>query len=52
MSSIQNWAERRVQNANQYQAIREYMKEKSISWSTGITPSIREDLLKVMGVGD
>ncbi len=52
MSSIQEWSQRRVQNANHYQAIRTYMKENNISWSTGITPTIRGDLLKIMGVED
>jgi len=52
MSSIQEWSQRRVQNGNQYQAIRTYMKENNISWSTGITASIREDLLQIMGVED
>ena len=52
MSSIQDWSERRVKNANQYQAIRKYMKQNNISWSTGIKPTIRQDLLKLMGVED
>jgi len=52
MSSIKDWSERRVQNNNQYQAIRTYMQENNISWSTGITASIKQDLLKLMGVED
>ena len=52
MSSIQDWSQRRVKSGTQYQAIRAYMRENELTWSTGITASIKQDLLKLMGVED